>query len=522
MLLVMFVALCLLMVGQLGILILTSSSNMIAPSSSKIMIAPSSANIIAPPKWLKTNDVTYSKSLPRTDGSSSLLMIFPHSHSEQENKTLQELAANDKRAVLKLIEFLNLEKEFDGATCLQHPSTQNRRRQHETGDESKTAGKTSLQSSWCRFNAKKWSVIIRNTGPVQKVKLRKLLGNEFSATENSTLEEEILLQNCNILQGPFVMRKNVFDKIGGLIKYFGKVTLLEFFLRSKGELRMAKLTNCAWTRELTRADRGNLEGANFAEYASFGNKHKILRIVTENRIEWTACVANWKLCPEKPYTKPRGLPGIAAPICCSVVLGQMLVDFTRALDKLGIKYRLVYGTLLGAVRSQAIIPWTYDVDIAIPKSAYKNQSTFAVLQNELGGKYYVGKSFGNMPRAHMLMPPYYEVNTAAFFDGPDDLEGNALFSREIERAVRGMLPISGLWRSHVYVDFYKGRSAWMKDFSFVTINNQTYATMKKVDYELTKWYGENYLEAIVKKKWAGLKSKGGACIGKCLKRKQRK
>jgi len=96
----------------------------------------------------------------------------------------------------------------------------------------------------------------------------------------------------------------VFDKIGGLIKYFGKVTSLEFFLRSKGELRMAKLTNCAWSRELTRADRGNLEGANFAEYASFGNKHKILRIVTENRIEWTACVANWKLCPEKPYVKP--------------------------------------------------------------------------------------------------------------------------------------------------------------------------------------------------------------------------
>ena len=145
--------------------------------------------------------------------------------------------------------------------------------------------------------------------------------------------------------------------------------------------------------------------------------HLILRIVTENRIEWTACVANWKLCPEKPYTKPRGLPSIAAPICCSAVLGQMLVDLTRALDKLGIKYRLVYDTLLGAVRSQAIIPWTYDVDIAIPKSASKNQSTFAALRNELGGKYYVGKSFRGRARAHMLMPPYYEVNTAAFFDG---------------------------------------------------------------------------------------------------------
>jgi len=85
----------------------------------------------------------------------------------------------------------------------------------------------------------------------------------------------------------------------------------------------------------------------------------------------------------------------------------MLVDLTRALHKLAIKCRLVYSTLLDAVRSQAIIPWTYDVDIGIPKSACKNQLTFAALQNELGGKYYVGKFFRGRARAHMLMPPNY-------------------------------------------------------------------------------------------------------------------
>jgi len=181
-----FVAVSLIIAGWLGFRILTGKG------TEDIMIAP--------PEWLKTNDVTYSKSLLWTNGSASLLMIFPHSAIEEEIKPLQELAENDRRAVLKLSEFLDLKKEFDGATCLrQHPSTQNRRDEHETGDESKTAGKISLQSSWCQF-------IIRNTGPVLKVKLRKHFRNK-SVAENSFYEEEILLQICNILQGPFVVRK---------------------------------------------------------------------------------------------------------------------------------------------------------------------------------------------------------------------------------------------------------------------------------------------------------------------------
>ncbi|KAL9971114.1 hypothetical protein ACROYT_G023601 [Oculina patagonica] len=370
-------------------------------------------------------------------------------------------------------------KEFHGATRLQQPLTHDKGSDHDAGI--KTARSVSLDSSWYRFITKKWSVHIRNTGPVQNLQVKISPPNESN--------REIMLQSCNILQGPFVIRKDVFHEIGGLIDGFGRLTLLEFFLRSKGELKMANLTNCVWTREITRADRGTLEGSNeVPEYASFASKHKILRIVTENRIEWTACVANWKLCAEKPFVQPQDLPRIAAPICCSAVLGKMLTDFKWALNKLGLEYRVVYGTLLGAVRSQAIIPWTYDIDIALPKAAIdQNASTFSALQNLLWGQSYVGSSFANMSRGHMLLAPYLEINTAPYFDGPDDLEGNALFSNELEEAVNGMLPVSQFWRKRCYVDFYEAPARWMEDSTLVTLNNEQFLTVRDVEHELTNW-----------------------------------
>ena len=116
---------------------------------------------------------------------------------------------------------------------------------------------------------------------------------------NGSLDKELsTIHSCNILQGTFIIRKDIFHKLGGLLAGFGRMTLLEFVLRSKsdgggGGGAMAKLANCVWTLEITCADRGALGGSNkVPEYTSFAKKHRILPIVTENRIEWTACVAN--------------------------------------------------------------------------------------------------------------------------------------------------------------------------------------------------------------------------------------
>lgn len=47
------------------------------------------------------------------------------------------------------------------------------------------------------------------------------------------------------------------------------------------------------------------------------------------------------------------------------VLGALLVDIVDVLDKHNVRYVLLFGTMLGAVRDNAIIPWDDDGDLAV-------------------------------------------------------------------------------------------------------------------------------------------------------------
>jgi len=50
---------------------------------------------------------------------------------------------------------------------------------------------------------------------------------------------------------------------------------------------------------------------------------------------------------------------------------DMLVQFVAVCDKLGLRYYLMGGTMLGAVRHGGFIPWDDDIDVGMPRQDYE-------------------------------------------------------------------------------------------------------------------------------------------------------
>jgi len=136
-----------------------------------------------------------------------------------------------------------------------------------------------FNTTWCNFARREWSIQIRNSGRIEKFK--------FGENHNVTF------QMCNLVNGPLVLRKEKFVQLNGLRPDFGRLSLLDFFLRSNGTLKIGKFGNCFYSDELFNIDRGPRKADEFPEYSHFGVTHGVLRIIKEdggqNRMDEMRC-----------------------------------------------------------------------------------------------------------------------------------------------------------------------------------------------------------------------------------------
>ncbi|GHU16198.1 phosphorylcholine transferase LicD [Spirochaetia bacterium] len=68
-------------------------------------------------------------------------------------------------------------------------------------------------------------------------------------------------------------------------------------------------------------------------------------------------------------------------------LMDLLIEFNRICKENNIIYFSAYGTLIGMIRHQAMIPWDYDGDVLVPIT--EKEKLIAALKNNLSEKYYI-------------------------------------------------------------------------------------------------------------------------------------
>ncbi|CAE7764979.1 ADO2 [Symbiodinium pilosum] len=75
--------------------------------------------------------------------------------------------------------------------------------------------------------------------------------------------------------------------------------------------------------------------------------------------------------------------------CCSDYMMLMLADVTGWLHEQNIPYFITYGTLLGAVRENDILPWTQDMDIVIDRRHWPELQRGLEAAEFFGGRRYL-------------------------------------------------------------------------------------------------------------------------------------
>ncbi len=176
-------------------------------------------------------------------------------------------------------------------------------------------------------------------------------------------------------------------------------------------------------------------------------------------------------------------------------MDDILASTVDAMNQIGMEYRIVYGTLLGAVRSQAFIPYSDDVDVAIHKADNDRYDSFLLIQQFLGRRYFVAwKTNPPVTRVYPHFAPTVAVDTQRHFKQDNSLESYSLFDSKIFKEMEKLLPVRNILLEQRYIDLYPSPETWFGKSTQVTINNRRYRGISdNVDKFLSSWYGDDYM-----------------------------
>jgi len=170
------------------------------------------------------------------------------------------------------------------------------------------------------------------------------------------------------------------------------------------------------------------------------------------------------------------------PICCATHLYSLLKDVTDVMHSNRLEYFVSFGTLLGAMRHQGMIPWDTDVDLVVPLK--KKDETLTTLQNILGDKYVIKEVKEECIVGHAIRIYLSEINTLhvdLFFYIEED--NNIIFGYDRKFLKEEVFPLS-------FVSYY--------DLSLYAPKNK--------DQQLQKFYGKDYMK-FAYRQWAWNKKK---------------
>lgn len=96
------------------------------------------------------------------------------------------------------------------------------------------------------------------------------------------------------------------------------------------------------------------------------------------------------------------------------ILLDLLLEFHEFCAKNDLKYYIIGGTLLGAVRHKGFIPWDVDADVAMPRNDYERMVDLAI--KGFSEEYYIQNIFTDK---HFYTPKTKILSLGARKDNPN-------------------------------------------------------------------------------------------------------